>query len=307
VGAVNKLVAMHTFRRVVERGGFSAAAADLELSNAAVSKHVRELEEELGVALMTRTTRRIRLTEAGEDYFRRCCRILDDIEAAELEAGASQIEPRGRLRVSAPMTLGLLHVAPLLSEFAALYPLVQLDLSLDDRFVDLVQEGFDVGLRARRQLEDSSLISRRVCRVERALVAAPSYLAHSGEPQSPAELSAHRLLVYNLAAQRNTWELFEGETRHSVELRPFMQANSGLALRAPLLAGAGIALTPTFVIGDELRTGRVQRIMPRYQPASYDLHVIFPGSRHRAPKVRAFVEFIISRLADPPPWERTSL
>jgi DNA-binding transcriptional LysR family regulator len=301
---MNKLAAMLTFRRVVERGGFSAAAADLELSNAAVSKHVRELEEALGAALITRTTRRLSLTEAGEAYFRRCCAILDEIDAAELEAAAGQSEPSGRLRINAPMTLGLLHVSPLLAEFSRLYPRLTLDLVLDDRMVDLVQEGFDVGLRARARLEDSSLVSRRVCRIERALVAAPAYLDQAGEPRTPAELSSHRLLVYSLAAQRHSWQLFQGETRHTVELTPFIQANSGLALRAPLLAGAGIALTPTFIVGDDLREGRLRRIMPGYAPASHDLHVIFPASRHRAPKVRAFVDFITARLANPAPWER---
>jgi DNA-binding transcriptional LysR family regulator len=300
---VDKLLAMRTFRRVVELGGFSAAARDLELSNAGVSKHVKDLEQELGVSLLTRTTRRVMPTEAGQGYYERCARILDDVDEAELALTALSSAPRGRLRINAPMTFGLLHVSPLIGRFHELYPEVQLDLVLNDRRVDIVAEGFDVGLRIRAKLEDSSLVSRRICAVRTALVASPEYLKLHGLPSDLEDLAGHKLLAYSLNERPDRWSFRTpaGELKE-IEISPAVMANSGMALRAPLLAGVGITLTPTFTVGPELKSGRLVTVLPEHGTVTYSLFALYPPSRHLAPKVRAFIDFISDRLRSPP-WE----
>lgn len=299
---MDKLLAMRTFRRVVELGGFSAAARDLDLSNAGVSKHVKDLEQALGTALLTRTTRKVAATEAGRGYYERCVRILDEVEEAELALTVLNAAPRGRLRVNAPMSFGLLHVAPLIAPFHDRCPEVRLDLSLNDRRVDLVQEGFDVGLRIRARLEDTSLVARRVCAIRTALVAAPAYLARRGVPTSPDDLADHVLLAYSLNEDPDCWRFRRGAETAEIDIVPEVLANSGLALRAPVLAGVGLTLTPTFTVGDDLRSGRLTRVLPEWETPGYSLFVMYPPSRHLAPKVRAFVDFL-SEAFRTPPWD----
>lgn len=299
---MDKLLAMRTFRRVVELGGFSAAARDLDLSNAGVSKHVKDLEGALGTALLVRTTRKVAPTEAGRDYYERCVRILDDVEEAELALTARNTAPRGRLRVNAPMSFGLLHLAPLVASFHARCPDVRLDLSLNDRRVDLVQEGFDVGLRIRTRLEDSSLVARRICAIRTAVVAAPAYLDRHGAPTAPQALTGHVLLAYSLNEDPDLWRFRRGAETAEVEIVPTILANSGVALRAPVLAGVGLTLTPTFIVGDELRAGRLRRVLTDWESPAYSLFALYPPSRHLAPKVRAFVDFVAESFRTPP-WD----
>lgn len=299
---MDKLLAMRTFRRVVELGGFSAAARDLDLSNAGVSKHVKDLEGALGTALLVRTTRKVAPTEAGRDYYERCVRILDDVEEAELALTALNTAPRGRLRVNAPMSFGLLHLAPLVASFHARCPDVRLDLSLNDRRVDLVQEGFDVGLRIRTRLEDSSLVARRICAIRTAVVAAPAYLERHGAPTAPQDLTGHVLLAYSLNEDPDLWRFRRGAETAEVEIVPTILANSGVALRAPVLAGVGLTLTPTFIVGDELRAGRLRRVLTDWECPAYSLFALYPPSRHLAPKVRAFVDFVAESFRTPP-WD----
>lgn len=299
---MDKLLAMRTFRRVVELGGFSAAARDLDLSNAGVSKHVKDLERALGTALLVRTTRKVAATEAGRAYYDRCVRILDEVEEAELALTALNAAPRGRLRVNAPMSFGLLHVAPLIAAFHERCPEVRLDLSLNDRRVDLVHEGFDVGLRIRARLEDTSLVARRICAIRTALVAAPAYLDRHGVPASPGDLVDHVLLAYSLNEDPDRWRFRRGAETAEIEIVPKVLANSGIALKAPVLAGVGLTLTPTFTVGDELRAGRLKRVLPDWETPDYALFAMYPPSRHLAPKVRAFVDFV-SESFRAPPWD----
>lgn len=297
---MNKLAAMFTFRRVVELGSFTAAARELDLSNAGVSKHVRELEAELGVALLVRTTRRIALTEAGRGYFERAVSILDAVDAAEAELGLLQGEAVGRLRISAPVSLGVLHLAPLLAEFCRLHPRLRPELVLDDRLVDLVAEGFDVALRVRRSLADSSLVARRVCGVQRLLVAAPAYLADHGVPDSLDALAGHRLLGFSHADTSDAWSFIEEGAERTLAIEPTLRANVGIALREALLAGAGIGYSPDFIVGADVRAGRLQRVLPTLDSPPLALHVVFPSSRLLPPKVRVFVDFVLERFAVPP-------
>lgn len=299
---MDKLASMRTFRRVVELQSFSAAANDQRLSNGAVSKQVAELEARLGVTLLTRTTRRLRLTDAGRAYYERCARILDDIEETELALGAHQATPRGSLKINCPMSLGLLHIAPLIPVFAERYPDIQLELVMNDRRVALIEEGFDVALRAGDPLEDSSLIARRLQSIHRVLCASPGYLKRFGEPTTPEALAEHRCLLYSLGTVPDVWRLgYAGKTIEQ-RVNATLIANSSIALREALLAGMGIALTPTFVVSADLKAGRLTEIMPTYRPPEQGLYILYPTSRYLSPKVRCFVDFMVDQLGGTPPW-----
>jgi DNA-binding transcriptional LysR family regulator len=302
---MDKLAAMHAFRRVVERGSFRAAARDLGRSNAAVSKQIGDLEAELGATLITRTTRRLALTEVGRAYFERCGRILDDLAEAESSVASLQAAPRGLLRINAPMSFGLLHLSPALPTYMHRCPEVRLDLVMNDRAVDLVEEGFDVALRVRTSLPDSSLIARRLAPVQRVLCAAPAYLDQHGYPERPEDLVRHRCLIYSLSDSQSEWTLTslpEGELL-TVTVQPHLAANSSIALREALLAGIGIALVPTFVVGPELADGRLARVLPGLQVPPHTMYALYPPSRYLSPKVRSFIDFLVERYGDDPYWD----
>jgi DNA-binding transcriptional LysR family regulator len=298
VGAMNTLAAMRTFRRVAELGGFAAAARDLDLSNAAVSKHVRELERSLGVVLFARTTRRMSLTEAGALYLAHCIRILDQIALAEEELGELQRRPRGRLRVNAPMSFGIVHVAPAIAAFASRYPEIHIELDLDDRIVDLVAGGFDLGLRIRESLPDSSLAARRLCAIDRVLIASPDYLRAHGVPASIEDLRQHRLLAYSLSQEPDRW-LFrtEGGDRVAVGIQPWVRANSSLALREMVLRGAGITYMPRFVVAADLASGALTQVLAHNPSPEFALHAVLPAGRKASPKVRALVDHLVESFA----------
>jgi DNA-binding transcriptional LysR family regulator len=301
---MDKLGAMRTFRRVVELGSFTAAARDLAISNAGVSKHVAELESELGVTLLTRTTRRIALTETGRAYFERCQQILDDIAEAETATAALQAAPRGLLRVTVPMSFGLLHIAPAIAGFMERYPDLRIDLQLNDRVADLVEEGLDIALRVRTVLEDSSLIARRLCFVERVLCASPRYLARQGTPRALADLAQHRCLTFALSPTPNEWSFDTKDGIARVRVESALIATNSLALREAVLRGAGIALIPTFVIGPDLKSGALVRLLPVLEPARQTLFALYPPNRHLAPKVRVFLDFLVDLFSGTPPWDR---
>lgn len=295
---MDKLSAMKTYRRIVELGSFRAAAADRGLSNAGVSKQLIELEAELGASLLTRTTRRLATTEAGQDYFRRCVRILDDIAEAEGAVTATHAAPRGLLRVSAPMSLGLLELMTWVPRFLARYPEVTLDLVLNDRAVDLIEEGFDVAIRVRTTLADSSLVARRLGLVTRVICASPAYLAGAGALDQPGDLLAHRTLVYSLSESPTLWTLTSGGAAVRQRVVPVLSVNNSIGLREALLAGMGVALIPSFVVADALKSGALVRVLPGFACDDHALFAIYPGSRHLSPKVRAFVDFAATAFAE---------
>lgn len=293
---MDKLALMRTFRRVVERGSFAGAARDLGLSNAAVSKHVAELERVLGAPLLSRTTRRLSVTEAGQGYHARCVRILDDIEEAEIAVSALQAAPRGVLRLNAPMSFGLRHVSPLLPAFMARFPDVRVDVVMTDRVVGVVEEGFDVALRIRAELPDSSLIARRLATVRRILCAAPGYLEAHGHPASPDDLPAHRCLLYSQIERSDVWALNGPDGKGSVQVPGIMKADSSLVLRDALLAGMGITLIPALLVEDDLAAGRLARVLPDHEGEPRTLFAVYPPGRQLSPKTRAFVDFLAERL-----------
>ena len=291
---MDKLSAMKSFRRIVELGSFRAAAADRGLSNAGVSKQLNELERELGAALLIRTTRRLALTEAGQAYFERCVRILDDIAESEATVVATQAAPRGLLRVSGPMSFGLLKLMSWIPDFMRAHPQVQIDLVLNDRAVDLIEEGFDVAIRVRTTLADSTLVAKCLGPVTRVVCASVQYLAEAGTPTAPRDLLAHRTLVYSLSESPMEWSLTPSSGGVTVHQRvlPTLSLNNSIGLRDAALAHMGIALIPSFVIAEDLRRGALVNVLPDYRSEDHSLFVVYPSSRHLSPKVRAFVDFV---------------
>lgn len=292
------------FVTVVEAGSFAQAAERLKLSRSVVSKYVSRLEDRLGARLLNRTTRRLSLTEAGRVFFERSRRGLEDIAEAELEVSRLQASPSGVLRVNAPMTFGIQHVAPLLPEFLERCPDVSVEMDLDDRKVDVIDGGFDVALRS-AEMEDSSLVARRLAPIRHAIVAAPAYLQRRGIPRTPAELHEHDIITFSLQRSTQNW-VFVGPdgVAESIAVEGRLRMNNSLALREALLGGAGITRTPTFLVGQDIRDGRLVSLLPDYRTLEVTLYVVYPQRRHLSPKVRAFVDFIVEKISDPPYWDR---
>lgn len=294
---MERLVAMAHFARVVEAGSFSGAAAQIGVSKSTVSKEIMALEDFLGVRLLQRTTRSLALTEAGEAFYARCARMLAEAEAAEREAQQGAVSPRGRLRVTAPMTYGERRLAPMLAQFACKWPDVDIDMVLDDRIVDLVQDGFDVGIRI-AQLADSSMVARKLAPAPRYVVASPAYLERKGVPQIPEDLSRHDGLLYSYVSASDQWT-FRGEREVTVRVQGRMRANNGEVLKTAALAGLGVCVLPSFFVEDELADGRLVAILPAWTDQRASIWAVYPHARNLAPSVRAFVDFLAEELAAP--------
>lgn len=293
---------MRVFSAVVEASSFVAAANSLGLSKAAVSRHVTELEQRLGVRLMHRTTRKLSLTPEGEVFLMRCRDILASLEASEAEISTHRLTVSGRLKVSVPVSFGIRHLAPLWQEFLAIYPQVSLDVQLADRVVDLVDEGFDVAVRI-AQLKDSTLVSRQIASTRLVLCAAPAYLMRRGYPAHPLDLAQHDIVGYSLLATGDRWQ-FEGpDGGVQVTVQPRFVSNNGDSCIAACLKGAGIQLQPTFLIDEALRTGELIELLPRFHAAMLGVHAVYPTRHHVLPKVRALIEFLSEKLKDAS-WNR---
>ena len=300
---MDRLNAMTTFAQVVDSGSFSAAAERLGLSRAQVSKSVMQLESYPGTRLLNRTTRSIGLTDSGRLYYERCREILEEVAEAEECAREDNAEPRGVLTVGAPTTFGRLHLQPLLPEYLALHPGVQLSLSLADRFIDVVGEGFDVAVRI-AELEDSSLIARRLAPCRRVLCAAPEYLRRRGTPRVPQDLAIHACLVYSNELRPATWTLHGPAGVERVTVNGPVCADNGDLLCAAAEAGLGVTLLPTFVVGDGLRTGRLVQVLADYCPPDLSINAVYPSRRFLAARVRSFVDFLAEAFNGQPAWDR---
>ncbi|KQT11376.1 LysR family transcriptional regulator [Ramlibacter sp. Leaf400] len=288
---------MRVFAAVVDAGSFVAAADALEMSKPAVSRHVAELEQRLGVRLLHRTTRRLSLTVEGEVFLARCRDLLAGVDEAEAEVSARGGSVVGLLKVSAPVSFGVLNLAPLWADFMAQHPQLTLDLTLTDRFIDLVDEGYDMAVRVAR-LPSSSLVSRRLASTRMVLCASPRYLEKRGAPARPSDLSAHDVLAYNLLATGDTWE-FEGpQGTVAVKVKPRMQTNSGDTCRAVALGGGGIVLQPTFLVSADLQRGDLVEVMPGYRSAELGIYAVYPTRKHMPPKVRLLIDFLAARLRE---------
>lgn len=293
---------MRVFLAVADAGSFAAAADQLALSRPAVSRHVAQLESRLGVRLIQRTTRRLSLTSEGEAFLARTRELLAGVEEAEAEAGARSAEPAGLLRVNVPVTFGVLHLAALWPKFRARHPGVRLDLTLSDRQVDLVDEGFDLAVRI-AALPDSTLVSRQLASTRMVLCAAPAYLRRRGRPRQPQDLAAHDVIAYSYWSPRDEWAL-RGPQGEEVRVRvdPVLRANNGDTCLAAARAGQGVMLQPSFLVGPDLAAGKLVEVLPKWHAGALGIHAVYPSRRHLLPKTRLLVDFLAESLRDPP-WE----
>lgn len=299
---MDRLVAMDVFLRVVDKGGFTAAAEDLRQSRAMVSKHIQDLEEHLGARLLNRTTRKVSLTEVGRVYYEKCSQILEDVTEAENAVGEMQTHPRGLLRINAPVSFGVLHLAASVSDYMTVQPDVAVELTLDDRVVDLVEEGYDLAIRIGR-LADSSLISRRLAPCRMLVCASPAYLAQHGTPHHPDDLARHNCLGYRYDPRRDDWQFESADGPAAVHVRGSLQSNNGDALLAAALHGVGIVLLPSFIAGPDVASGRLVALLPGHRVPELVIHALYPHSRHLSAKVRSFVDFLAPRYGDQPAWD----
>jgi DNA-binding transcriptional LysR family regulator len=285
------------FAKVAELRSFAAAAAEVSLSKATVSKAVTRLEARLGARLFNRTSRRLALTDAGQKLSERAARLLADGEAAENEALAQSVAPRGLVRLAVPMTFGVKAVAPILPEFLARYPDVSIDLHLSDAMVDLIGEGFDAGLRI-ASLPDSSLIARRLCAMPRYTVASPDYLKRHGRPTHPMQLAEHRCLGYAYLSTPGVWH-YTNARGEQASVRPAgpLRVNNGEALMPALLAGLGIADLPDFIVGDAIASGEVEVILKDWKQREGAVHLVTPPGGPRPARVEVLADFLMKHFA----------
>lgn len=289
--------ALAIFAKVVELRSFAATATELALSKATVSKAVGRLEERLGARLFNRTSRRLALTDAGRTLAVRAAQLLADGEAAESEALAQSAAPRGLVRLAVPMTFGVKVLAPLLPDFLAQYPDVAVDMHLSDAMVDLIGEGFDIGVRI-ASLPDSSLVARRLCAMPRHTVAAPSYLERYGRPTHPMHLAQHRCFAYAYLSTPNVWH-FTNAAGEEASVRPSgqLRVNNGEAVLPALIAGLGIADLPDFIVGEAIAAGQVEVILKDWKQTEGAVHLVMPPGGPRPARVEVLIAFLADRLA----------
>jgi len=300
---MDKTEAIRAFSRVVEEGSFAAAARSLGVTRSAVSKCVRALEEELGAQLFQRSTRKVSPTETGLAFNERCLIVLAELDAAFRAVSRLQGDVRGRLRINAPMSLGTLHLSRVVADFMAKFQKLQVEVVLNDRFVDPIEEGFDVTIRVARPRYPTSLATRQIVPVRRVICASPEYLEESGEPGHPRELSRHRCLHYGHLETGSTWALSGPDGDVSTRIHCAMSSNNGEVLKDAALAGHGLALLPTFIVGPDLQAGRLRTVLCEYRPPDVWLCAVYPRHRHLSVKVQSFVDYLAQRFTDPPYWD----
>ena len=293
------LTSMRVFATVAGTGSFTQAADRLDLSRAMVSKHVAALEAHLGSRLLNRTTRRLSLTESGTAYYERCQQILADIEEAEAAAGQLTSVPQGTLKVTMPLAYGLHRLGTLVAEYARLNPSVKLDLSLSDRYADLVEEGFDLAVRI-GALPDSSLIARKLGATRSVVCASPGYLEKYGTPAHPADLARHSCLGYTYTGSGTEWRLSHEDEEENIPITGAIRANNGDMLRLAALNGAGLILQPLFIVEEDLKAGRLVQVLEQYTSSQYGIYAVYPSRKHLSAKVRTFVDFLVAHLGREP-------
>ena len=295
---MDRFLEMRTFVQVVDTGSFVGAAEPLDMSKAAVSRYVADLEARLGVRLLHRTTRRLSLTEDGEVFYLRCKELLGGLDAAEAEVTARSGDAVGQLRVNAPVSFGILYLAPVWAAFKARHPQVSFDVTLSDRVVDIVDEGFDLAIRI-TQLQNSSLISRRLASTRMVLCASPTYLARQGTPVHPSELVQHHILAYSYWSSRDEWAFDGPDGVVVVKTTPCLRSNNGDTCRAVALAHEGIILQPSFMVGEDLAAGSLVELCPGYRALEMGIHAVYSSRKHVAPKVRLLIDFLVEHFAEP--------
>jgi DNA-binding transcriptional LysR family regulator len=299
---MDKLESLRAFVKVVQHGGLSAAARDLRLSRSAVSKYLIDLETELGVQLLVRSTRNASPTENGLAYYERVVAILSEIDEADAAVSSLQAEPRGILRVNAPMSFGTLHLGTAIADFMEKYPELKIQLVLSDELIDPVREGFDVTLRI-ADLSSSSLIARKILPAPRVICASPSYLQRRGTPQHPDELREHECLTYGHLATGHQWKLTGPDGDHWIQIPWTLCTNNAEVLRDAAVKGRGLALLPTFIAGDDLQTGALATVLKEYKPPEISVYVIYSQTKHLSVKIRVFIDFLVEHFGGGSEWE----
>ncbi|WP_286234010.1 LysR family transcriptional regulator [Thalassotalea sediminis] len=291
---MDKLKALTIFRRVVELGSFKAAADDLSLSKAAISKSINQLEEQLKAPLIHRTTRKMHVTAKGHQYYHHVRNILDELNTADLSIIESSTHLRGLIKVSVPMSAGLLLINPAVCEFMKQHPDITIELIMSDQYLDLVEHGVDVAIRGGGQLQSSSLKSRKIFGLDLVLCASAEYVATHGQPDEPEALHAHNCLIYSLSSSPRQWFFRQGNEVRTVESPPSSYVvNNGLALKQAARAGLGVLLTPELFVAKELQSGELVKLMPDWQAEKHALYAVYPYHKEQSKNVRTFIDFIV--------------
>lgn len=296
--------AMKVLVKVVDAGSFARAAEALDTSTAAVSRQIGALEAHLGARLLNRTTRRLSLTDVGAEFCERSRTILDEIAEAEAVAGQQSLQPVGLLRITAPLSFGVTQLSRLLPAFRERYPKLRLDVDLTDRVVDLANEGVDVGLRIAHEL-GSNLVARRIAPVTMVVCASPIYLKRRGVPHSPAELAQHETLSFSYLWVGDDWPFTDAQgTLTRVRVQPAVRATNGDLLRELAVAGGGIILQPSFIVGTDLARGTLVPLLTDYRTFELSLFAVYLSRRQLSNKVRVFIDYLVEAIGEDPPWER---
>ncbi|AMQ90334.1 LysR family transcriptional regulator [Marinobacter sp. LQ44] len=294
---MDRLLEMQTFCAVVEAGSFVAASETMGMSKAAVSRYINELESRLTVRLLHRTTRRLSLTAEGEVFYVRCRELLAGVEEAEAELTSRTSVAKGVLRINAPVSFGIRHLAPLWGEFHARFPDLELNIELSDRIVDIVEEGFDLAIRI-ASLRTSTLVSRRLTNTRLMVCASPEYIRAHGAPETPEDLMHHKVIAYSNLASGNEWQFQGPEGLVSTRVRPWMHANNGDTCCAAAVAHQGVVYQPSFLLRDDLDSGRLVELLPEYCSTELGVYAVYPTRKFVTPKVRALVDFLVATLPD---------
>jgi DNA-binding transcriptional LysR family regulator len=301
---MDRLRALEVFVEVVRRDGFARAAEALDTSPANVTRYISDLEAHLQTRLLNRSSRKMSLTSSGEALFERAKSILDDVAEAEAIVSSATMQPHGVLRINAPLSFGVLHLAPLWAKFMQQYPDVQLEVALIDRVVDIVEEGYDMAIRISRS-GSTSHVARKLASSHNFLCASPAYIKLHGMPTTPAELQQHRCIGYSYAVMADEWQMLDAAGRPlSVKVNCIMHSNNGDTARAAALGGLGVIWQPSFLVGADLREGRLVRVMPDYHMPDIDVLAVYPSRRHLSAKVRVMIDFLVEEFKDVPPWDR---
>jgi len=299
---LDRLTAIQVFAQVVEAGSFAKAAERLGLSTSATSRQVAELEAHLQARLLNRTTRRVSLTESGRAFYERAVQLLADLSEAEAEASSAAVVPRGTIRLTTSVNFGVRHVAPAIAEFLRRHPEVRFDVSLSDRVVDLVEEGFDLAIRVGTPGADN-LVARRLGETRLVPCASPDYLARHGAPSTPEDLARHNCFTYEYVSPRQVWRFRDrAGAERTVRVSGSLHSNNGDLLAEVAAHGAGIVFEPAFIVGPDVRAGRLVPLLQDFVPAPLPIYAMYPSRKHLSAKVRRFVEFLVERFAHGQDW-----
>jgi DNA-binding transcriptional LysR family regulator len=299
---MDRLTAIQAFAQVVESGSFAKAAERLGLSTTATSRHVAELETHLQTRLLNRTTRKVSLTESGRAYYERVVQLLADLDEAEQEAQRAAVVPRGVIKLTTAVNFGVRHVAPAIAAFLARYPEVRFDVSLSDRIVDLVEEGLDLGIRIGGP-GPQNVVARKLGETRVVPCASPDYLARHGTPQVPEDLARHNCFTYEYVTPRNVWTFQDADGRERpVRVSGNLHSNNGDLLAEAAARGVGIVLEPAFIVGPEVRAGRLVPLLQDFAPAPLPIYAVYSSRKHLSAKVRLFIDFLLEHFAGAQDW-----